>query len=222
MDIKYKIKEVKPNIFLVIVKDKYDRAMLFCRGQEYYESPNKKFRGKDFSIWDYMKWYSNEYRKGFSYASDWGGFNIPFEILWECYENLNELPDWETPYDGYMWEILVQIDNIRDQNKKAYIIGAGDMDGWTFQHEVCHGLWYTNSAYKKEAKNALSVITKEHKDIFKQNLLDMGYTDAVIDDEIQAYLCYGHDTETFCKGVDIQIVDKYHKAFKETLSEFIK
>lgn len=39
MDIKYKIKEVKPNVFAVVVKDKYDRAMLFCRAQEYYESP---------------------------------------------------------------------------------------------------------------------------------------------------------------------------------------
>lgn len=222
MDIKYKIKEVKPNIFAVIVKDNYDRAMTFLRGQEYYESPNKKFRGKYFSIWDYMKWYSNEYNKGFSYASDWSGFNIPFEILWECYENLNELPDWETPYDGYMWEILVQIDNIRDQNKKAYIIGAGNMEDDTFQHEVCHGLWYTNPAYKKEVKLVLSTIPQKHKDIFKANLLEMGYTDKVIDDEIQAYLSFGHDNDNFGKGVDIKDRQKYYKAFKITLSEFIK
>ena len=68
MQIKYQIKEVKPNIFAVIVKDKYDRAMLFCRAQEYYESPSLKFRGKNFSIWDYMKWYDEHNSWGFSYG----------------------------------------------------------------------------------------------------------------------------------------------------------
>ena len=50
----------------------------------------------------------------------------------------------------------------------------------------------------------------------------MGYTDKVIDDEIQAYLCFGHDSENFCEGVDIEKCDKYHKAFLITLDEFIK
>lgn len=218
MAIKYKIKEVKPNVFAVIVKDSYDRAMLFCRAQEYYESPNKKVRGKDFSIWDYMKWYSKEYGRGFSYGVDWSGFNIPFDIIWKCY---NEC-EMETPYDETMWEILVTIGNKCEPNKKVYVIGAGDTNGWTFQHEVCHGLWYTNSQYKKEAKSVLNTIDKNDYSIFKQNLLDMGYTDSVIDDEIQAYLCFGHDNENFCGGVDITIVDKYHKAFLITLNGFIK
>lgn len=222
MGIKYKIKEVKPNIFAVIVKDDYDRAMLFCRAQEYYESPNKKFRGKDFSIWDYMKWYSSEYGRGFSYGVDWGGFNIPFDIMWECYENQNNLPDWETPYDGYMWEILVQIDNIRDENKKCYVIGAGDMTGETFQHEVCHGLWYTNNSYRKQAKNVLMTFHPEHYKVFKENLINMGYTDSVIDDEIHAYLTTNWNYGKFGKGVDIKIRERYNNALSLTLNEFIK
>ncbi len=47
---KYQIKEVKPNIFAVIIPNGFDRAMTFCRVQEFYESPNKKFRDKDFSM----------------------------------------------------------------------------------------------------------------------------------------------------------------------------
>ena len=43
MKIEYKIEEVRPNVFAVIVKDHYHRAMLFCRVQEYYESPNPQF-----------------------------------------------------------------------------------------------------------------------------------------------------------------------------------
>ncbi len=217
MEIKYKITEVKPNVFAVVVREKYDRAMLFCRVQEYYESPNTKFRGKNFSMWDYMKWYASNHN-GFSYADDWSGFNIPFDVLEKCYRNMQK---FETPYDEVMYKIYWEIQTIK-KGGKAYVIGAGDTTGWTFQHEVCHGLWYTNPQYKKVAKVVLDAIDPNHYVIFRKNLLDMGYTDKVIDDEIQAYLCFGHDSENFCEGVDIEKCDKYHKAFLMTLEEFIK
>ena len=217
MEIKYKIKEVKPNIFSVIIKDKYDRAMTFCRVQEYYESPNTKFRGKDFSMWDYMKWYSTNHI-GFSYAGDWSGFNIPFDVLEKCYRNMQK---FETPYDEIMYKIYWQIQTMKG-NGKAYVIGADDIKGWTFEHEVCHGLWYTNTEYKKLSKSVLDIIEPNDYVIFRKNLLDMGYTDKVIDDEIQAYLCFGHDCESFCEGVDIEKCDKYHKAFLITLENYIK
>jgi hypothetical protein len=217
MEIKYKITEVKPNVFTVVVKEKYDRAMLFCRVQEYYESPNTKFRGKDFSMWDYMKWYASNHN-GFSYADDWSGFNIPFDVLEKCYRNMQK---FETPYDEVMYKIYWEIQTIK-KGGKAYVIGAGDTTGWTFQHEVCHGLWYTNAAYKKQAKIVLNTIDPNDYVIFRKNLLDMGYTDKVIDDEIQAYLSFGHDSENFCDGVDIMQCDKYHKEFRIKLNEFIK
>jgi hypothetical protein len=217
MEIKYKITEVKPNVFAVVVKEKYDRAMLFCRVQEYYESPNTKFRGKNFSMWDYMKWYASNHN-GFSYADDWSGFNIPFDVLEKCYRNMQK---FETPYDEVMYKIYWEIQTIK-KGGKAYVIGAGDTTGWTFQHEVCHGLWYTNAAYKKQAKIVLNTIDPNDYVIFRKNLLDMGYTDKVIDDEIQAYLSFGHDSENFCDGVDIMQCDKYHKEFRIKLNEFIK
>ena len=103
---KYKIKEAAPDVFAVVVKDKYNRAMLFCRAQEYYESPNPKFRNKTFSIWDYMKWYHEKYGKGFSYGADWSGFNIPLKVITTCY---NKLGKFETPYDKTMYDIVVKI-----------------------------------------------------------------------------------------------------------------
>ena len=109
MEIKYKLTEVKPNVFVVVVKEKYDRAMLFCRVQEYYESPNTKFRGKNFSMWDYMKWYASNHN-GFSYADDWSGFNIPFDVLEKCYRNMQK---FETPYDEVMYKIYWEIQTIK-------------------------------------------------------------------------------------------------------------
>jgi hypothetical protein len=165
-----------------------------------------------------MKWYSNEYGKGFSYASDWSGFNIPFDVVWKCYQS-NEM---ETPYDEVMWEILGEIDRKMDINKKAYIIGAGDISGWTFKHEVCHGLWSTNKQYKSEAKKLLKNIKSEHFQTFRTNLLEMGYTDKVIDDEIQAYIMYGWDSNQFGKGVSLEIREMYNDWFSEELDIFLK
>jgi hypothetical protein len=226
MKIKYKIIVVKPNIFAVIIKEQYDRAMLFCRAKEYYECPNKKFRGKAFSIWDYMQWYASDHN-GFSYADDWSGFNIPFDVILECYEKQHYkkqsyLSEWETPYDEYMYKILSKINKIKDDNEKCYVIGAEDTNGWTFQHEVCHGLWHTNPQYKKESMCVLNTIDRNDYAIFKKNLLAMGYTDKVIDDEIQAYLCFGHNSEKFCDGVDIENCREYNRAFLSKLNEYIE
>ena len=184
--ISYKVKEVKPNIFAVIVKDSYDRAMLFCRYQEFYESPNPKFRGKDFSIWDYMKWYSSN-RKGFSYADDWSGFNIPYDVLEKC---IDEQIQAETPYDDIMYYIYVEITKLK-KDGKAYIIGTDDLTSDTFDHELCHGLWYTNKKYKKQAEILVKKLPKAQYKHIKNELLSMGYTDKVINDEIQAYMSTG-------------------------------
>ena len=47
--------------------------------------------------------------------------------------------------------------------------------------------------------------------IFKDNLLEMGYTNGVIDDEIQAYLTTDFGYEKFGKGVDfMEGVTKWH------------
>ena len=74
----YKIVEVRDRVFAVIMEDDYARPMTFLRVQEYYESPNPDFRGKHFNIWDYIEWYSREKKDVFTYAFDWGGFNIPY------------------------------------------------------------------------------------------------------------------------------------------------
>ena len=207
MKINYKIKEVKPNVFAVIVKDKYDRAMLFCRAQEYYESPSAKFRGKNFSIWDYMKWYHEQNEWGFSYGADWSGFNIPLKTIRECYNKLNKI---ETPYDKVMDEIVNKI-----SSNTGYVIGCGNTKGETFKHEVCHAMYHLNKNYKKQMDDLTRGLPKKYYNTFKDNILKMGYAQKVIDDEIQAYMQYGYDEPKFGKGVDIDVRKKYNKLYLE-------
>jgi hypothetical protein len=208
MEIKYKIKEVKPLIFAVIIKNKYDRAMTFCRVQEYYESPSPKFRGKHFSIWDYMKWYDGQNGWGFSYGADWSGFNIPIKIVRDCYNGLNK---YETPYDKIMGDIIHKIEMYRE----GYVIGCGDTKGDTFKHEVCHGLYYTNKEYKKKMDALTKGLPKKYYNAFKKNILEMGYTTKVVDDEIQAYLQYGYQNPDFGRGVDIDVRIQYSELYQK-------
>lgn len=219
MIINYKIKEVKPKIYSVVVKDDYDRAMLFLRVQEYYESPNPKFRGKSFDIWDYMKWYSKKYEKGFTYADDWSGFNIPLEVGYNCYDKHY---DTYTPYDEIMEKIIYDIYEMNGDRCDGYIIGSSNTQGDTFKHEVCHGLYHTNKEYRKLANKNVKLLPKEHYTIFKNNLLEMGYTNKVIDDEIQAYLMFGWESRKFGGGVPMEVREMYNSWFEDDLKNFIK
>lgn len=236
---KPKIKEVLPRIFSVVIQDDFQRAMTFLRVQEFYESPNPKFRGKDFNIWDYFEWYSSSKDGAFTYPKDWGGFNIPLPVAWECYEGnekvskkkyngVRSLPDtWKSKWDQSMSDIIWTI-NTRMFNKRskrdnnAYIIGSSELGSETFKHEVCHGLYYVNIEYRELANSLLKTIEKSHFETFSKNLLEMGYTKSVLKDEIQAYLMYGHLVNRFGVGVKSSIRSEYHKSFRSSLDKFFE
>ena len=219
MKIEYKIEEVRPNVFAVIVKDHYHRAMLFCRVQEYYESPNPEFRGKNFSIWDYIEWYSREHNDVFTYTFDWGGFNIPLNVAESCYSKLLKKGEF-TPYDLEMNYIVKTIRGMVG-NGKSYIIGAPTTEDETFEHEVCHGLYATNKEYKALVDEITETIEWQDYLKFEKNLLDMGYTAAVIPDEIQAYLSTNYEYTKFSKGVSKRKCKALHKEYKKVFDKYL-
>lgn len=219
MIINYKIEEVKPKVFAVIVPDDYHRPMLFCRVQEYYESPNLQFRGKSFDMWDYIEWYSRNHKDAFTYAFDWGGFNIPLEIAYTCYDTLTQP---YTPYDDIMEEIVQKIYEMNGYSTDGYIIGAGDLEGETFVHEVCHGLYTTNPLYKELADEITQMIPTKLYNQFVNNLVKYGYCLDVMDDEIQAYLMTNWETTSFSNKVNKKETKKWSKLYKQTLESFLK
>jgi hypothetical protein len=238
MKIEYSIEEVRPNVFAVIVKDHYHRAMLFMRVQEFYESPNPDFRGKDFNIWDYIEWYSREHRDVFTYTFDWGGFNIPLKTAWECYEGkdkapkkgyngVRSLPDtWKSPYDEVMKDIVWSIESRmfykkNTRNWNAYIIGADSTESDTFEHEICHGLYATNKEYKQLVDEITETISTKDYLTFKNNLIKMGYTDGVINDEIQAYLSTNYEYTKFSKGVSKKVCKALHKEYQKVFNKYL-
>ena len=103
--IKYKIKPVTDKIFALEIPNDWDRAMVFLRSQEFYESKESQFRGKDFDIWDYMKWYAENMSGScsFSYPNDWAAYNLPISVIVKC---LDKQKTQLTPYDIFMDEVL--------------------------------------------------------------------------------------------------------------------
>jgi hypothetical protein len=220
MKIEYTMKEVRPNIFAVIVPNQYDRAMLFCRAQEFYESDSDLFKEQDFSIWEYMKWYSAKNKGVFTYTKDWSGFNIPFKKLVNCYV----VKHLDSPYDRIMEEIINKILAMKHIDLlNAYVIGTESDKGQTFKHELCHALYYTNREYKILA-DVVSWLhpSKDTYNTLSSNLKKLGYNDDVIPDEIQAYMMTNYKSKYFSKGVDIGILNELHKKYKEQLNRFLK
>lgn len=209
---KYKIKEVRKNIFVVIIPNRYQRAMLFCRVQEFYESASSQFRKNKFSIWDYFSWYAKTYRRGcFSYPSDFTGFNLPLNVAKECYE-INKK---ETPYDHEMCNIIKKIFKKR-QNQ--YLIGVDSVNNSTYKHEMAHAFYYTNEKYKSDMNILINSISASDFKKFKNNLKTIGYCNAVIKDEIQAYMST-EVNKKITKGIFNCL--KIHKKFKNVFDNYM-
>jgi hypothetical protein len=216
MKIEYNLKQIYPRIFAVIIKDNYDRANLFCRVQEYYESKNKKFNGKAFSIFDYYRWYSKKHGDSFTYASDWSGFNLPLKMALDCHRKSIV----ETPYDLIMNKILEKVSSI-NKKEAGYIIGVRSLDSVTFRHELCHAFYHSDEVYKNQMDDITNTISKKDFLKMKKCLIDLGYNSKVIKDEIQAYMATEMDAE-LCKSVRTkkELHNKYKKVFKLFLARY--
>ena len=219
--VKGKVKEIKPFIYCVEVDDDYDRAMLFCRYQEFYESPYKKFRGKRFTWMEYMRHYKLAWKKKtFTYPDDWSGYNIPSNVM----DKANNIFYKDTEYDVIMNDIYFYC-AIDSQNKNNgtkcnwYLIGASSKDKGTTNHEIAHGLYFTNEDYKKNVTKLIKNIKPTHYEKLKKKLIKMGYVDdkKIIDDEIHAFMSTG-----LYNGLNTKELKVYEKEFKKNFSNFTK
>lgn len=210
-NIKYKTIELFPKVFIFIVPNDYIRAMLFLRIQEFYESKNRKFRGKKFSFWDYKEWYSSLKGGKFTYAADWSGFNVPLSVALKC----KKISKVETPYDIEMNKALDKICK-KTNSKGSYLIGVKSIRSNTFKHELAHAFYYTNENYKKNMDEITKSIKYEKFKVLESKLKEIGYCKKVIMDEIQAYLSTER-VNVLTKFVDIgeKIRRKYTNIFKE-------
>ncbi len=175
---KFKVKKVQARIFGVECKSTWLLAQMFCRFQEHYESP--RFRGKIFSMEEFEKWYANSRPDGkFSYFSDWAGFNIPSYVLKPFYEaKFDKLSTKEK------W-LLTKFKSEYQSGQPFYIIGYVGVDAATKKHEIAHGYYFTDVAYRAGVEATLSCANLSS---LKKLIKKMGYGNNVLLDECHAYI----------------------------------
>ena len=171
-----KVKQITKEIICLQFRTTKELCKTFLRFQEHYESP--KFRGEIFTLGEYRDWYAKE-NGAFTYEDDWEGFNIPSSVLEPFIKGL---------FDPLTREEQKLVNMFRSRTDRFYILGIakkGPLD-----HEVCHGLYYTNDGYQKAVNKVLDAYDLSELEKF---LKEKGYCQEVLRDECHAYICEDAD-----------------------------
>jgi len=174
------IKKQPFNSVWVCADSQEELGNTFIRFQEYYESPNKDFRNKIFTVGQVRAWYSIEYGAD-TYHHDWTGFNFPSQILEPFRKGL---------FDPLTSEEKYLLDVLRYRHDNFYIIGAQTQA--VLRHELSHALYSYCVKYKISIDQLCHKYKKDLKKI-SQYILDKGYDTSVINDELQAYVTDNDD-----------------------------
>ena len=157
-------------------------GLTFMRFQEHYESANPDFRDKIFTQGQLKRWYSETYGAN-NYHTTWIGFNFPSKVL---------IPFREGLFDPLTIEEQRLLDLFKYRNDNFYIIGA--QNNSTLRHELSHALYASNVKYRDEINKFLTKNKNKLKSTSKY-ILDKGYCEEVLYDEIQAYITDNDDNE---------------------------
>lgn len=181
--------KISNKIYCLKFENNYDLCMNFLRVQEFYESPMPEFKGKNFTIIDYMEKYAYFYGGDvFTYAGDWCGFNVPSSSLKNClFGNILDV----NRYDKFMLQVLHKITENLGKSDDFYLIGITSFDK-TFNHEYAHALYGSDLEYKEACNKLILNLDFDLKTEIYNHLQEIGYTAEVFADEIQAYLSTGY------------------------------
>ena len=162
--------------------NQYLLTSTMMRVQEFYESPNPKFRGKYFTHEQYMDWYAQTNKGSMSYFTDWSGFNIPGEtfIKWSMQQLI------PSTKENKLGDLV--FGNIDYMNPFYLVATYKGGKASVLDHEVMHALYYLKPDYKKAVNKLLA---KYNLKSFYKVLASYGYTENVFKDETQAYILTG-------------------------------
>ena len=159
------------DILLLRFDTQYELASTFLRFQEHYES--SRFRGRLFTLEEYMDWYAKEYG-AFTYLEDWSGFNVPSTAF---------DPFYEGRFDPLLKKEERLLRALRRERGPYYVIGI-----WSEQdlrHEIAHALFFTRPEYRTAV---LAAMRRYDTSALARRLAKAGYHRHVLADETHAYL----------------------------------
>lgn len=161
-------------------------ANTFLRFQEHYESP--VYAGKMFTVDEFKSWYAEKYKS--MYESDWSGFNFPGA----AYKSFREAAgiDLLTEEERTLSQVFDKL------KKKFYVIGTlVTADQETVDHEIAHAMFNMDAQYRTQVR---AHIVEMNVSALREDMLEMGYREEVIYDEINAYLATSTESWPFRHG----------------------
>lgn len=208
--------EISKGIFHIVFPSQYEMNSTFMRPQEFYESNLKGIKGRFFTHEKFMDAYVDKFGT-FSYFTDWGGMNIPGNVLYRWYDKFRM--EFMFKKERLLIKLLKeQFNDFYNHKTKFYVIATTEECGiQTIKHEISHALFYMYRNYKKEMRFLVDSLKKKDKILKYFELLS--YDKKVFEDEIQAYLSTSE--LDFLKdqfGFDEKIV----LPFRKTLEKYLK
>lgn len=180
---------------------------------EFYESPFEEIRGQRFTLEEYLARYEREY-PGANYFADWNGYNIPADSIHKFFAENEARPD----------EIEVKEAMLGFWARPCeYVIATWDTE--CIAHEEAHALFYIDAIYEDWVRDSYSALWRLFPTLvarMETDLLVGGYTQAVLVDELNAYIttnveCLGHwgdGTWPSLVESDIPVLNKLRSAYQ--------
>jgi len=163
-------------IFHLRFQNQYDMNSTLLRIQEFSDSV--KFKGKTFSLEEYMDWYAHKYGK-FDYLETVFGFNIPGVNLEPFYDGRFD------PLSKKELGILEIFQKERDNLEDFLIITT--FREQELSHELAHGLFYLDKNYSNEVREIVRQINPRTRKRINTKLKSLDYHPSIWADETNAY-----------------------------------
>lgn len=145
------------------------------RMQEFNE--NKHFKGKVFSLEDFITWSIKDSGK-FSYFEDVLGINFEGTVLPPFRQGrFDKLSEFEEE----VLEVTCELNP-----KKSYIIGT--FQDKELKHEIAHGLFATIPEYRRRATKIINSLPQRDRRKMNEHLSDLDYHPSVWLTETNSYL----------------------------------
>lgn len=194
-----KLKKQPYNSIWISADSQKELGETFIRFQEHYESPNLDFKNKIFTLGSVKEYYSNEYGADV-YSETWIGFNFPSTVL---------LPFKQGLFDPLTDQEKILLDLLKYRNEEYYIIGAQTKS--TLRHELSHAMYGYSIKYKNEIDEFISENKTKFRKV-KKYILDKGYHEDVVNDEIQAYVT-DNDDPFILNNLDPELISGINKIY---------
>lgn len=163
------------SILYLTFETRKELILTMCRAVEFYECASTQLRNRVFTFEQFIDYYMTPFAK-LEYS--WSGFNIPSRSLEHFFAKFDLSPR----------EKKLQRAVRKLKSRPYYVIASCEGDISTMRHEFAHAYFDLTPDYKQNATALVHALPAVIRKAVTTQLLQWGYSEHVIVDEINAYI----------------------------------